>query len=954
MVYTTNTTTSLSEILNNAANAFSEEQIALLQLQSAQARISESILILEANESIYNLAIQRRQNQQNIYDESIANGIPPTNQSELDDAIGDEEIAKLNYDEAKDEYTTLYDLIYDEVNGLQIIYDKKLKELQDAELALLRMDSGQFLPSETSGNDINSGKNVDIIIPIVLDLHADAEIYGERFQDVSFNFIIEELCDMVKNDHIISCDHLKSAFRYVTVNDRHKFYLSNSSDTREALINTINKNTTINKHTLTFSCYDDPVSIGDASENWFYPNTIVDSSNTLISPPIGSIPDHFVSFLSSVFFRNPNNRVPFSNIPNMKNQMIKGLKLSENNYVTIGEQFATAISPNGDESPILRAIYEQLLAQDPSRFANHSNNLTNSEFIDSLGFGMPFREGDKISFHVSITGTMKTETSSYTGGNFVSLISVISKLPWVSSGRFIDIKDENLIEIRPHTWKVVNCIGPSLSIMNSQHLQAGKLLNSYLESIGKNYENLKLKTVPNENNLLNLQLVDTDLLSAFDLSLNDILSASQNIEMSLNEVSFNDLAINNLATDIMVYLNQGQNNTLTATNIMSFLKLFKKIITYLTQFISSLKRLTAYDIKEYADYNSNFNYNKLMDVDKIGKSYLHTINQLKMILSISFNSSLTNANRLCEIIKLSTVIIHIFSDLILDDIFAYSPNYSSNQLASLLVQYSNYNKDLISQRKNKILNNLDSIYLIKNCMKILVLSSHTNYLKNADLSFSQPDPIRVLNTTQDIVNGLNNMSNDNPKDTYKNILENINDINVLLLDLVTDDYYETKDYINEFNIKPLEKEIVSLSINNGGIISGDSIIYTYFVDDRNVINYVDDKMIVINNNFNPILGETLSFIEEQHNSNNAEDFVLKMCDLCIRVISNFEKIGSNYPDLALSHKLVIGNVTINNIPRLEIDKKLNGEQLKDLSDENSNNYIITKFTSEYNDNVSNI
>lgn len=291
-----------------------------------------------------------------------------------------------------------------------------------------------------------------IYIPTVLRLTSDVDINMNDDNVVlpEYNYSIN---DFSSEYPILSCDVLKSCLHYKYENSKVKFTLVNNNI--QSLISSIN----LINHFSTLELNKDDIKNSNNNNIIGYPNGIQSPSPSMLT-----FPQHYISYLSSLLFNNPQTTQPFINLYEIEKQIIDGLKCDEH-YFTLGEQLSEQFEPCENDY-VLRYIFEQLIEK--KREINR----------DGQWHSFPFHKNDIITFDVKIIGTVHFYNSPHTILNefFKSNLHNIS--PYI-----IDIeKSTTTYHLIPIIWRISLKLSENENILDIPHFRITQKINDFINS----------------------------------------------------------------------------------------------------------------------------------------------------------------------------------------------------------------------------------------------------------------------------------------------------------------------------------------------------------------------------------------------------------------------------------------------------------------------------------------
>jgi hypothetical protein len=694
---------------------------------------------------------------------------------------------------------------------------------------------------------IPSFTNINIEIPITMRLETNVESYAEFMNSMEYDFLLEEQKVLDSNNsyknYLISEDVLKANLKYLQIADVTNMYLANSESAREALLQAIDSCNVENRFMLTHNKVD-IIGDRDISGNIKYPNATV-------SPKIFSLTEHWVSYLASVFFKNPETRAPIANILSIKNQIKNGL-LNK----TIGQQFIEQINPLNNPYT-LRSIYEQMIAKDPIRFTNIDDSVTANEFEDSNGISMPFRENDTITFNLNMFGTIKTENSVYNNtyavSNIKNIKDIFASLPWCQD-YYETSSSENILTIIPKTFKIQCVVGPLLLALNDMpYIDSNKILNFDENSNDYIYTNETSfefdPTVTSTSTTWNTVITDSNL---------EEKSMSKSVEY------LTSVAVNSLSQTLE--FKPFQNITDMLTSVTDFLSTFCMIFDI-------LKNTTYNDMESYvnlmwANNGSSGNKKSIINIEftMLRNLIKGIINDISMGVRIMVNVKAKSGIKIFKTIKIIASIVNRVCTAI-KAILGWKPinvdlkqfvedstllslaaenlqnemNNSIPSVADTAKAADRAKKYLIDQRKNdtdasgnliprtagnftkvksgiseaqkfsknlygKIYEAVERIQMMSDiAVAIMNLEpSDINDLKNVKSSFF-PDPIEVSKGVKNLINSSKELKGKKDFQLFMGALDLVCSANDVLLTILTPSQFDFMDFLKLIQFKKVEK-----------------------------------------------------------------------------------------------------------------------------------------------------
>ena len=303
-------------------------------------------------------------------------------------------------------------------------------------------------------------EDLHIYVPTVLQLYSDVDINTNDVVLPEYNYSIN---DFSSEYPILYCDVLKSCLHYKYENGKVKFKLVNSNV--QSLISSIN----IINHFSTLELNKEDLKNSNNHNVIGYPNGIKSPY-----PSMMNFPQHYIAYLSSLLFNNPETTEPFVNLHQIEKQIIDGIKCGET-YFTLGEQLAEQFEPCENDY-VLRYIFEQLIEK--------KREIYNDDCDEDEWHSFPFKKNDIITFDVKIIGTLHF-SNFYADKNlkclglndfFKSNLDNIS--PYI-----IDITNSTThYYLTPIIWRISLKLGENQNIIDIPHFRITEKINDFIDS----------------------------------------------------------------------------------------------------------------------------------------------------------------------------------------------------------------------------------------------------------------------------------------------------------------------------------------------------------------------------------------------------------------------------------------------------------------------------------------
>jgi hypothetical protein len=299
---------------------------------------------------------------------------------------------------------------------------------------------------------------MEIYIPTILnltsDINIDSDVTKPSHQLPNYNYSIN---DFTSDFNIMYKEVLQCLqYKYDEKLSKFIFKLSNDTQTLISSINLINHYTTlslnqndrqnINKHDIVA-----------------YPNSVRAFTQSKLS-----LPNHFIYYLSSVFFNDPDNCKAFTNLKQIEEQIINGL-VFDNSKKSLGEQLVEQLEPIANDNA-LKYIFEQLILKKRTVIKN-----------EKIWTCFPFKYDDIIMFDVKIIGTINNNNNnnveiSNLNDFFKKNINDIA--PYVEN-----IKNCTIVyNLKPVIWRISLKIGKCQSIINIPHFKTTQNMNKFISN----------------------------------------------------------------------------------------------------------------------------------------------------------------------------------------------------------------------------------------------------------------------------------------------------------------------------------------------------------------------------------------------------------------------------------------------------------------------------------------
>jgi len=654
---------------------------------------------------------------------------------------------------------------------------------------------------------------VTIEIPITLQLETDVETYAEIMHSDDYDFLLEEqkVLDSYNTNKvtIITKDILSASLRYLQDYDETIFLLSNSQDTLASLTKSIDNCNVEDRFMLTENKLLNSAHLTDNTIT--YPNAVA-------APKIFSLTEHFISFLASAFFKNPENRGPFSNILNIKEQMKNGI---DNN--TIGQQFLSQVDP--EKNPlVLRSIFEQMLAQDPERFTSIDDTIIdpydrNGELTD--GIPIPFKENDKITFNLKVLGNIKTQNSVYNNlyavPNIKNIKDVFASFPWAQN-YYQTSNSDNILRIIPKTFKVQCTVGAALATLNDM---------PYVDS----------------NKTLYISPTSTDYVYDPTVEKLDYDSTSTTVwtDWKDNTTFVADPAAKSTSDDTST-TSTVKLLSLTARDYVTETKLWKRfpkpsdmlkyVTMYLTMFCTIfdvLKNVSADDMNQYVDAIYNSEKSKGRNIDKkdiIKLNVCDLVNLVKGIvvdirktINVIINVKMSTVKKLIKCVQILASVISRMGNTILDimgfDLIsedntqflgsAFTLNYllETSKKKNDADKFSYMNS--YAERYGIVYATLLKIKLYMDVTTELVALEPEDSSSSSGIKpFFFPDPAAISKDVKNLINSAKSLKGKKNFPLFMNILQFACNVISLTATILTPSEFDLKDFLKLIQFNRIE------------------------------------------------------------------------------------------------------------------------------------------------------
>ena len=300
-------------------------------------------------------------------------------------------------------------------------------------------------------------EKLHIYVPTVLQLYSDVDINTNDVVLPEYNYSIN---DFSSEYPILYCDVLKSCLHYKYENGKVRFKLVNSNI--QSLISSIN----LVNHFSTLELNKEDLKNSNNHNVIGYPNGIKSPYPSMLN-----FPQHYIAYLSSLLFNNPETTEPFINLHQIEKQIIDGIKCDES-YFTLGEQLAEQFEPCENDY-VLRYIFEQLIEKKREIYNDDDDDEWHS---------FPFNKNDIITFDVKIMGTLHF-SNFYADKKLRGLNDFFKNNLDNISPYIINITNSTTqYHLTPIIWRISLKLGENQNIIDIPHFRITEKINDFIDS----------------------------------------------------------------------------------------------------------------------------------------------------------------------------------------------------------------------------------------------------------------------------------------------------------------------------------------------------------------------------------------------------------------------------------------------------------------------------------------
>ena len=295
---------------------------------------------------------------------------------------------------------------------------------------------------------------MEIYIPTILnltsDIHIEVDSSKPTYQLPNYNYSINDFA----SEFNIMYKEVLQCLQYKYDEKLSKFIFKLSNNETQTFISSIN----LINHYTTLKLNVQDIQNANKHNMVAYPNSVKPF------PQVGfSLPNHFIYYLASVFFNNPDNCKAFTNLKQIEEQIMNGL-VFDNLKKSLGEQLVEQLDPVTNEYA-LKYIFEQFVLKKRTIVKN-----------EKVWTPFPFEYDDIIMFDVKIISTIHNNNMDTCNLNEFFKKNINDIAPYIENIE----SSTTLYNLKPVIWRISLKLGKCQSIVNIPHFQTTRRMNHFL------------------------------------------------------------------------------------------------------------------------------------------------------------------------------------------------------------------------------------------------------------------------------------------------------------------------------------------------------------------------------------------------------------------------------------------------------------------------------------------